>query len=131
MTVPRCAKVCYDSTPMTPKSFLNALLIPSPFLNAVKGTTPNMARNSIVSSSELVTYDVFKTWVLKHGWMEDNVICHFSSAFAAGVVTTIVASPVDVIKTRIMNSGKGVYRGTLHCAQVMLHNEGLTAFYKG
>lgn len=61
----------------------------------------------------------------------DNMPCHFTAAFAAGFCTTLVASPVDVVKTRYMNSVQGQYRGALNCAMTMLLKEGPTAFYKG
>lgn len=61
----------------------------------------------------------------------DNMPCHFTAAFAAGFCTTLVASPVDVVKTRYMNSVPGHYTGALHCALNMLLNEGPTSFYKG
>lgn len=57
--------------------------------------------------------------------------CHFTAAFAAGFCTTLVASPVDVVKTRYMNSVPGQYSGALNCAMTMLLKEGPTAFYKG
>lgn len=57
--------------------------------------------------------------------------CHFTAAFAAGFCTTIVASPVDVVKTRYMNSSPGQYNGAINCAVTMLMKEGHTAFYKG
>ncbi|XP_058489003.1 dicarboxylate carrier SLC25A8-like isoform X2 [Solea solea] len=41
------------------------------------------------------------------------------------------ASPVDVVKTRFMNSVPGQYNGALNCALTMLIKEGPTAFYKG
>lgn len=96
-----------------------------------KGTLPNIARNSIVNCAELVTYDMFKDALLRHTLMTDNLPCHFCAAFAAGFCTTIVASPVDVIKTRYMNSSPGQYNGAISCSFIMLRKEGLTAFYKG
>lgn len=57
--------------------------------------------------------------------------CHFTAGFAAGFCTTIVASPVDVVKTRFMNSAPGMYSGAINCALTMLRKEGPTAFYKG
>lgn len=57
--------------------------------------------------------------------------CHFTAAFAAGFCTTLVASPVDVVKTRYMNSVPGQYSGALNCAMTMLLKEGPAAFYKG
>uniref|UniRef100_A0A3Q3WR87 Dicarboxylate carrier UCP2 n=1 Tax=Mola mola TaxID=94237 RepID=A0A3Q3WR87_MOLML len=96
-----------------------------------KGCLPNIARNSIVNCSELVTYDIVKELILKHHLMTDNMPCHLTAAFAAGFCTTMVASPVDVVKTRYMNSVPGQYSGSVSCALTMLVKEGPTAFYKG
>lgn len=96
-----------------------------------KGCLPNIARNAIVNCSELVTYDIIKELILKYNLMTDNMPCHFTAGFAAGFCTTIVASPVDVVKTRVMNSVPGQYSGAINCALTMLVNEGPTAFYKG
>ncbi|KAF7647319.1 hypothetical protein LDENG_00174330 [Lucifuga dentata] len=96
-----------------------------------KGCLPNIVRNSIVNCSELVTYDIIKELILKYDLMTDNMPCHFTAGFAAGFCTTIVASPVDVVKTRYMNSVPGQYGGALNCAITMMVKEGPTAFYKG
>lgn len=61
----------------------------------------------------------------------DNLPCHFASAFGAGFVTTCIASPVDVVKTRYMNSPQGQYKSAINCAWTMATKEGPTAFYKG
>lgn len=63
--------------------------------------------------------------------MKDGVVLHFSSAVIAGFCTTIVASPVDVVKTRYMNSPKDQYKGAIDCAIRMFVQEGGKAFYKG
>ncbi|XP_069747934.1 dicarboxylate carrier UCP2-like isoform X2 [Narcine bancroftii] len=96
-----------------------------------KGAVPNIARNSIVNCAELVTYDVFKNALFHYHLMTDNLPCHFCSACVAGFCTTIVASPVDVVKTRYMNSTRGQYSSAINCSLTMLRKEGLTAFYKG
>ncbi|XP_013403442.1 mitochondrial uncoupling protein 2 [Lingula anatina] len=96
-----------------------------------KGTIPNMTRNAVVNCCELVSYDIIKEKILDYDLMSDNMPCHFVSGFGAGFVTTVIASPVDVVKTRFMNSGKGTYRGAFHCATKMLMEEGPMAFYKG
>lgn len=96
-----------------------------------KGTLPNIARNAIVNCTELVTYDLIKDLLLKNGLLTDNLPCHFSSAIGAGFCTTVIASPVDVVKTRYMNSAPGRYNSALNCAVTMFTKEGGTAFYKG
>uniref|UniRef100_A0A4W5M1L9 Uncharacterized protein n=1 Tax=Hucho hucho TaxID=62062 RepID=A0A4W5M1L9_9TELE len=62
--------------------------------------------------------------------MTDNLPCHFTAAFSADFITTIVASPVDVVKTRFMNCSAGKY-SAINCAVTMMRNEGPKAFYKG
>uniref|UniRef100_A0A8D1RYJ5 Uncoupling protein 2 n=1 Tax=Sus scrofa TaxID=9823 RepID=A0A8D1RYJ5_PIG len=95
------------------------------------GTSPNVARNAIVNCAELVTYDLIKDTLLKADLMTDDLPCHFTSAFGAGFCTTVIASPVDVVKTRYMNSAPGQYSSAGHCALTMLQKEGPRAFYKG
>ncbi|XP_068122727.1 dicarboxylate carrier SLC25A8 [Hyperolius riggenbachi] len=96
-----------------------------------KGTGPNITRNAIVNCTELVTYDLIKDALLTYNLMSDTLPCHFTSAVGAGFCTTVIASPVDVVKTRYMNSAKGQYQGALNCALTMLRKEGPMAFYKG
>ncbi|XP_004076545.1 mitochondrial uncoupling protein 2 [Oryzias latipes] len=96
-----------------------------------RGCMPNITRNAIVNCAELVTYDMIKELIIKYDLMSDNLPCHFTAAFGAGFCTTVVASPVDVVKTRFMNSGSGLYSSAVNCALTMLKNEGPAAFYKG
>ncbi|XP_056593106.1 mitochondrial uncoupling protein 2 [Triplophysa dalaica] len=96
-----------------------------------RGTGPNITRNAIVNCTELVTYDLIKDALIKSSLMTDDFPCHFTSAFGAGFCTTVIASPVDVVKTRYMNSTQGQYRSALNCAVAMLTKEGPKAFYKG
>ncbi|XP_068786924.1 dicarboxylate carrier UCP2-like [Struthio camelus] len=96
-----------------------------------KGTYPNIVRNAIVNCAEVVTYDLVKEALLQSNLMTDNLPCHFTAAFGAGFCATLVASPVDVVKTRYMNSGPGQYGSAVHCALTMLRREGPKAFYKG
>ena len=96
-----------------------------------KGTFPNISRNAIVNVSEIVCYDIIKDGILYYHLMEEGVRLHFSAAVIAGFCTTVVASPVDVVKTRYMNSSKGQYKGAMDCAIRMFVQEGSKAFYKG
>lgn len=61
----------------------------------------------------------------------DNVPCHFVAAFGAGFCATVVASPVDVVKTRYMNAGPGQYRNVPSCLLALLMQDGLAGLYKG
>lgn len=96
-----------------------------------KGTLPNVSRNAIVNVAEIVCYDMVKQSILNTGLLNDGIPCHFTAALGAGLCTTIVASPVDVVKTRFMNSGPGEYKGAIDVAGKMLFQEGFMSFYKG
>jgi solute carrier family 25 uncoupling protein 8/9 len=95
------------------------------------GALPNITRNAIVNATELVSYDLIKEAIISHKLLSDNMPCHFVSAFCAGFCTTVIASPVDVVKTRFMNAPVGVYKGAVHCATTMFREGGMQAFYKG
>lgn len=56
---------------------------------------------------------------------------HISCAFAAGFVAVVFGSPVDVLKTRLMNATPGQKTGAFSVIADMLRNEGPLAFYKG
>ncbi|NWZ68241.1 UCP3 protein, partial [Acrocephalus arundinaceus] len=123
-----------------------------------RGTLPNIARNVIINCGELVTYDLLKDALLRtqlmtgedseggHGQMPslslqhptpvsspppDKIPCHFVAAFGAGFCATVVASPVDVVKTRYMNSSPGQYRKDLSCLLALLKQDGTAGLYKG
>jgi len=96
-----------------------------------KGTLPNIARTAIINVGEIVVYDAVKDTLISSRYMEDGMPCYLTAALAAGFTATLIASPVDVIKTRFMNSPTGAYRGAFHCAVQTFRGEGVSAFYKG
>ncbi|KAF0884021.1 UCP1 protein, partial [Crocuta crocuta] len=96
-----------------------------------KGTTPNLTRNVIINCTEIVTYDLMKEALVKNKLLSDDLPCHFVSALIAGFCTTVLSSPVDVVKTRFVNSPPGQYTSVPNCAMTMLTREGPLAFFKG
>lgn len=96
-----------------------------------RGCLPNVSRNAVVNCTELVSYDLIKETLLQRQLLSDNIPCHFLSAVGAGFFTTLFASPIDVVKTRFMNSSNGQYKGALDCAVKMYKEAGFRGFYKG
>ena len=81
----------------------SSLLYPIYFfliLGLYKGTAPNIARNCIINVGETVVYDAAKDGLIASGYFVDGIPCHFTAAVTAGFCATLLASPVDVIKTR-------------------------------
>lgn len=95
------------------------------------GFLPNLVRNTIISSSEIVTYDVSKT-AYKDLGVPDGPVLHMLSGVSAGLVATTLGSPMDVVSTRIMvNKQRGYTAGMVETCQQMLLKEGPTSFYQG
>lgn len=60
----------------------------------------------------------------------DSTFLHFICGLSAGFIATLIASPADVCKTRLMSSPDN-YTGIVNCFSRILKEEGLLAFYKG
>ncbi|XP_019744658.1 mitochondrial dicarboxylate carrier isoform X1 [Hippocampus comes] len=93
------------------------------------GATMASSRGALVTVGQLACYDQAKQLVLGTGMLGDNVFTHFLSSFIAGGCATFLCQPLDVLKTRLMNS-KGEYTGVRHCLQETA-KLGPLAFYKG
>ncbi|XP_063060757.1 mitochondrial dicarboxylate carrier [Engraulis encrasicolus] len=93
------------------------------------GATMASSRGALVTVGQLACYDQAKQLVLTTGILGDNVLTHFLSSFIAGGCATFLCQPLDVMKTRLMNS-KGEYSGVLHCFRETARL-GPLAFYKG
>jgi dicarboxylate transporter 10 len=78
-----------------------------------KGVWPNSFRAMLMTAGQLASYDTFKGMLLRNTNMKDNLTTHFSASIMAGFVATSIASPVDVIKTRIMSAHEQVSIMTL------------------
>uniref|UniRef100_A0A8D0KP98 Mitochondrial dicarboxylate carrier n=1 Tax=Salvator merianae TaxID=96440 RepID=A0A8D0KP98_SALMN len=93
------------------------------------GATMASSRGALVTVGQLSCYDQAKQLVLGTGLLSDNIFTHFLASFIAGGCATFLCQPLDVLKTRLMNS-HGEYRSVLHCA-VETAKLGPLAFYKG
>jgi len=78
-----------------------------------RGVGANSTRALLMTSSQLASYDVFKSTCLTTFKMPDNFLTHFTASLSAGFVATTICSPVDVVKTRIMSVGGNVPIGEL------------------
>lgn len=92
-----------------------------------KGYGPNLLRNSIISATEIVTYDVTKQKLLELGF-DDSPMTHFTAGTTAGFAATVLGSPWDVLGTRLMADTSRL--GVLPYVVKMLREEGVSSFYK-
>ena len=88
-----------------------------------RGSLPAVQRAALVNLGELTTYDAAKRAVLSSGLTGgDNLWAHALSSVASGFCASVVSTPADVVKTRLMaqDPGSPVYRGMLHCFSATL-----------
>lgn len=94
------------------------------------GLAPNIIANSMINAAELAGYDQTKEILLGTG-MKDSLPCHLASGFGAGLSAAIFGSPFDVVKSRVLDDSKGIYKGFFDCMGKTVSKEGPGAFYKG
>ncbi|XP_064551630.1 mitochondrial uncoupling protein Bmcp [Drosophila montana] len=110
-----------------------------------RGVGPTAQRAVVIASVELPVYDFCKLQLMSA--FGDQVANHFVSSFIASLGSAVASTPIDVIRTRLMNqrhvtvlngglataaaSPAKLYSGSLDCAVQTIRNEGLFALYKG
>lgn len=57
----------------------------------------------MLNATKLATYDHIKHYLINHKILHDGYMCHFVSSVCAGICIAVVTSPIDIVKTRIMN----------------------------
>ncbi|XP_014669490.1 PREDICTED: mitochondrial substrate carrier family protein ucpB-like [Priapulus caudatus] len=96
-------------------------------------------RAAILTAMQIPAYDHTKHTILNRGWMREGATLHITASMIAGFATAFSTSPVDVIKTRVMNqqvkgsgSSRGlVYGNALDCLVKTIRSEGIVGLYKG
>merc|ERR1711879_131242 len=97
-----------------------------------RGCGPTVVRAALVTASQITTYEEAKA-ALHRAAVPDGIRAHLICAMASATVACVVTSPVDLVKTRLMNAQPPwpCYRGPVDVILSTMRTEGLLAFYKG
>jgi len=95
-----------------------------------KGVTPNVSRAILVNIGELSTYDTAKQYLKKNYHFNEGLPLHTSSSICSGFVSSLLCTPADVLKSRMMQVNCP-YQNMFHCLSSTIKNEGISSFYKG
>lgn len=68
-----------------------------------KGSIPNVYRAALVNLGDLTTYDFAKRNIMHKTKLPDCHTVHIMASICAGLVAATMGTPMDVVKTRIMN----------------------------
>jgi len=103
-----------------------------------KGVGPTVQRACVLTGTQIPSYDHSKHLVLHWvGKEHDGLLVHFVCSMFAGLVCSTATSPIDVIKSRVMNQpydqqGRGtLYTSNLDCWLKTIRHEGLLGLYRG
>ncbi|CAG9766027.1 unnamed protein product [Ceutorhynchus assimilis] len=104
-----------------------------------RGVNPTAQRAAVIAAVELPVYDFCKSHLMNV--LGDKASNHFLSSLIASLGSAVASTPLDVVRTRLMNQRKlkkagntvpyKIYKGTLDCFVHTFKNEGFWAFYKG
>lgn len=83
---------------------------------------PNAQRAAIITGIELSIYDSAKQFLLSQVGLSNSIPTHFIASGMAGFCAAVAATPLDVIKARIMTQSQPksdpssvVYKGSIDC----------------
>ncbi|CAE7476028.1 ucpB [Symbiodinium pilosum] len=103
-----------------------------------RGAGPTVQRATLLTASQVPSYDHAKHTLLDLGFVREGYLCHFACSMLAGVVAAAVTSPVDLAKSRIMSqpldpkTRRGaLYRSTVDCLAKTAAAEGVGAWFRG
>eukprot|EP01062_Namystynia_karyoxenos_P047612 TRINITY_DN359_c0_g1_i3.p2 TRINITY_DN359_c0_g1~~TRINITY_DN359_c0_g1_i3.p2 ORF type:complete len:297 (+),score=94.78 TRINITY_DN359_c0_g1_i3:92-982(+) len=104
-----------------------------------RGMRPLVMRGCLVTAGQFTTYDVAKRSLLRWG-MRDGIKTHLMASTLAGTVSTLIVQPIDLIKSRMMQSRAvplhaattlKTYTSNWDCVRQTWQFEGVRGFYKG
>jgi len=96
-----------------------------------KASGPNMQRAMFMTAGQLASYDQAKQLLLQTGYFKDDMITYLIGSFFAAFVAAAITSPLDVVKTKMMNMRNQEYSSNLDCYTKTFNGGGIRAFYKG
>lgn len=104
-----------------------------------RGVGPTSQRAAVIAAVELPVYDAAKRRLL--GPLGDSPPNHLLSSLLASLGSAVASTPLDVLRTRLMNQRKIldhqirtneiIYKGTVDCLLQTVRSEGARALYKG
>jgi hypothetical protein len=95
-----------------------------------KGLFPSTLRGACVSVGEYATYDIAKTILKNTFHLKEGPVVHTISSLVAGLVATTIAAPLDLLKTRAMNT-LGKPAGMAETLVLIVKQEGGRALFRG
>jgi len=96
------------------------------------GAVPTAQRAALVAAAELAGYETCKEALVDEwGWAASHTPTHLCASLLAGFGASLLSSPVEVVRVRLMEAAPGRYRGGLHCLLSTVGREGPQGLFAG
>ncbi|XP_035183853.1 solute carrier family 25 member 47 isoform X3 [Oxyura jamaicensis] len=98
-----------------------------------KGCSALLCRDCSSSAIYFLTYSTLCDWLTPAGKNKPGFLVVLLSGGFAGVLAWGLATPMDVLKSRMQvdESGQDKYKGLIHCARQSVREEGVKVLFKG
>uniref|UniRef100_A0A9L0T022 Solute carrier family 25 member 47 n=1 Tax=Equus caballus TaxID=9796 RepID=A0A9L0T022_HORSE len=98
-----------------------------------RGSSALLFRDGHSFATYFLSYALLCEWLTPAGHSQPDVLGVLVAGGCAGVLAWAVATPMDVIKSRLQVDGQGQrrYRGLLHCMAASVREEGPRVLFKG
>ncbi|XP_053773858.1 solute carrier family 25 member 47 [Desmodus rotundus] len=98
-----------------------------------KGSSALLFRDGHSFATYFLSYSILCEWLTPAGHSQPDVLGVLVAGGCAGVLAWAVATPMDVIKSRLQADGQGQrrYKGLLHCMVTSVREEGPRVLFKG
>ncbi|XP_074854811.1 solute carrier family 25 member 47 [Carettochelys insculpta] len=103
------------------------------FGSLYKGCSALLCRDCHSFATYFLSYNMLCDWFTPAGTNKPDIPTVLISGGCAGMLGWAVATPMDVIKSRMQvdNLGQHKYRGLIHCIRVSVREEGIRVLFKG
>ncbi|KAJ8712552.1 hypothetical protein PYW07_005394 [Mythimna separata] len=92
-----------------------------------RGAGATVTRAMVVNGAQLGSYSQAREMLLPY--LGDGLPLHSIAAMIAGFITTVASLPMDIVKTRVQNSEKGL--GQFQILSQTIKNEGVLTLWTG
>ncbi|KAG9481474.1 solute carrier family 25 member 47 [Eleutherodactylus coqui] len=133
---PHCSNMCSllaQPKYTGPVNCLLTIVKEEGFFGLYKGCFALMFRDCHSFATYFLSYAVFREWFVPVQQSNSELMGILLAGGLAGVVAWSIATPMDVIKSRLQVDGvtQQRYRGVLHCITDSVRQEGVMVLFKG
>jgi len=109
---------------------INKIYIENGIRGLYRGVVPNVSRAMLVNVGEIATYDLSKRKIKELTGIKESTKLHIMSSIMSGFCSSLLCTPADVLKSRMMQYNSN-YVNMFDCCSQTIRKEGFISLYRG